>query len=87
MNSKLTLHDWAHAFGEAQSLGIIRTTPDDFIVNEIQSFELSGKGEHAFLLIEKCSENTDYVARLLARFAGVRQRDVSYAGLTHLRHY
>jgi len=77
----MSLPDWAYAYGGAQSQGIIRKVPDDFIVNEIQSFELSGTGEHAFILIEKCSENTDYVARLLARFAGVRQRDVSYAGL------
>lgn len=81
MNTHTLLPDWAYAYGGAQSQGTIRTTPDDFIVNEIQSFELSGVGEHAFILIEKCSENTDYVARLLARFAGVRQRDVSYAGL------
>ena len=81
MNTHTLLPDWAYAYGGAQSQGTIRTTPDDFIVNEIQSFELSGVGEQAFILIEKCSENTDYVARLLARFAGVRQRDVSYAGL------
>jgi len=81
LNTHTLLPDWAYAYGGAQSQGTIRTTPDDFIVNEIQSFELSGVGEHAFILIEKCSENTDYVARLLARFAGVRQRDVSYAGL------
>ncbi len=81
MNSYTALPDWSYAYGGAQSQGLIRQAPDDFIVNEIQSFELSGTGEHAFLLIEKCSENTDYVARLLARFAGVRQRDVSYAGL------
>lgn len=81
MNTNTALPDWAYAYGGAQSQGIIRQTPDDFIVNEIQSFELSGTGEHAFLQIEKCSENTEYVARELARFAGVRQRDVSYAGL------
>lgn len=77
----MQLEDWACAYGGAQSQGLIRQVPDDFIVNEIPSFEVSGVGEHAFVLIEKCSENTDYVARLLARFAGVRQRDVSYAGL------
>lgn len=81
MNYTSFLPDRAYAYGGAQSQGTIRNTPDDFIVNEIQSFEFSGTGEHAFVLIEKCSENTDYVARLLARFAGVRQRDVSYAGL------
>ncbi len=81
MNTSTVLPEWVCAFGGPQSQGVIRHIPDDFIVNEIQSFELSGVGEHAFLLIEKCSENTEYVARLLARFAGVRQRDVSYAGL------
>ena len=81
LNSNISLPDWSYAYGGAESQGVIRKTPDDFIVNEIQSFELSGTGEHAFLLIEKCSENTDYVARILARFASVRQRDVSYAGL------
>ncbi|MDF1582424.1 MAG: tRNA pseudouridine(13) synthase TruD [Methyloprofundus sp.] len=81
MNTQPALPDWAYAYGGAQSQGMIRKTPDDFIVNEIQSFDLSGVGEHAFLLIEKCGENTEFVARSLARFAGVRQRDVSYAGL------
>mgnify|MGYP000025751300 FL=1 len=81
MNTQSALPSWAYAYGGAQSQGVIRKTPDDFIVNEIQSFELSGSGEHAFLLIEKCGENTEYVARELARFAGVRQRDVSYAGM------
>jgi len=81
LNTQSALPNWAYAYGGAQSQGIIRKTPDDFIVNEIQSFELSGVGEHAFLLIEKCGENTEFVARALARFAGVRQRDVSYAGL------
>jgi tRNA pseudouridine13 synthase len=81
LNTQATLPNWAYAYGGPQSEGIIRKAPDDFIVNEIQSFELSGVGEHAFLLIEKCGENTEFVARALARFAGVRQRDVSYAGL------
>lgn len=81
MNSTNPLPNWAYAYGGPQSQGVIRKIPDDFIVNEMQSFQLSGSGEHAFVLIEKRSENTDYVARLLARFAGVRQRNVSYAGL------
>ncbi len=82
MNEEKTqLPIWETVYGGAQSTGVIRCAPDDFIVNEIQSFELSGEGEHAFLHIEKCNENTDYIARLLSRFSGVRQRDVSYAGL------
>ena len=72
---------WPYVYGGPSGLGKIRSTPEDFIVKENLAFEASGTGEHAFLQIEKTGENTDYVARQLARFANVRQRDVSYAGL------
>jgi len=76
-----TLPQWPCLYGQPASTGKIRTLPEDFIVTEHLSFEPSGEGEHVFLQIEKVGENTEYVARLLARFANVRQRDVSYAGL------
>jgi tRNA pseudouridine13 synthase len=72
---------WPYVYGGPSGLGKIRSIPEDFIVNENLAFEPSGAGEHAFLQIEKTGENTDYVARQLSRFANVRQRDVSYAGL------
>lgn len=72
---------WPYAFGGPSGSGGIKTEPDDFIVEEQLSFTPEGNGEHIFLYIEKCGENTEYVARLLARHAGVRQRDVSYAGM------
>jgi len=72
---------WPYVYGGPSGTGKIRSLPEDFIVKENLSFEPSGAGEHAFLLIEKKGENTEYVARQLARFANVRQRDVSYAGL------
>lgn len=72
---------WPFVYGQPSDQGKIRTVPEDFIVSENLSFEASGAGEHAFLRIEKTNENTDYVARQLARFAGVRQRDIGYAGL------
>ena len=72
---------WPYAYGEPSGSGKIRSVPEDFIVKENLSFEPSGAGEHAFLQIEKKGENTEYVARQLSRFANVRQRDVSYAGL------
>jgi tRNA pseudouridine13 synthase len=77
----ITIPLWAYAYDGPDSTGKIKTIPDDFVVEEQLPFEPEGAGEHSFLLIEKCGENTEYVARLLARFAGVRQRDVSYAGL------
>ncbi|MDD5462057.1 MAG: tRNA pseudouridine(13) synthase TruD [Methylococcales bacterium] len=72
---------WPYVYGQPSGSGKIRSLPEDFIVKENLSFEPSGSGEHVFLQIEKTGENTEYVARQLARFANVRQRDVSYAGL------
>ena len=81
MSQTIEIPVWPYAYGGPGGRGVIRTLPEDFIVKERLSFEPSGIGEHAFLLIEKTGENTEYVARQLARFAGVRQRDVSYTGL------
>lgn len=79
--TEITLPQWPFAFGGPSGTGEIKACVDDFIVEEILSFSPEGAGEHVFLHIEKCHENTEYVARLLARHAGVRQRDVSFAGL------
>lgn len=72
---------WPFVYGQPSGQGEIRVFPEDFIVSENLSFEPSGTGEHVFLEIQKTGENTDYIARQLARFAGVRQRDIGYAGL------
>jgi len=61
--------------------GTIRSTPEDFQVDEIQEFTPSGKGEHVWLHIQKTGENTDWVGGLLAKIADVPRRDVSYAGM------
>ena len=70
-----------HALGGPLGRGTIKLTPEDFVVEEVLGFDLSGDGEHVCLQIEKRGENTDYVARQLARFAGIPIRNVSYAGL------
>lgn len=75
------LPDWLCAYGGPSGNGDIKIQADDFIVEEILPFNPEGFGEHVFIFLEKCHENTEYVARLLARHAGVRQRDVSFAGL------
>ena len=79
--STIEIPVWNYAYGGPGSLGTIKSKPADFIVEEQLPFEPEGAGEHVFLQIQKCGENTDYVARMLARFAAVRQRDVSYAGI------
>ncbi|MDH5613270.1 MAG: tRNA pseudouridine(13) synthase TruD [Gammaproteobacteria bacterium] len=59
----------------------LKSFPEDFIVDEQLPFELSGEGEHAWLHIQKRGCNTDWVAKALAKIAGVRSRCVGYAGL------
>ncbi len=61
--------------------GTIRSTPEDFQVDEVQQFTPSGKGEHVWLHIQKTGENTDWVGGLLAKIADVPRKDVSYAGM------
>lgn len=68
------------AFGGPPCTGVIRAVPEDFLVDEISLFDPDGEGEHLLLRIEKRNTNTEWVAGLLARHAGVPRRDVSYAG-------
>ncbi|WP_409523473.1 tRNA pseudouridine(13) synthase TruD [Nitrincola sp. MINF-07-Sa-05] len=58
----------------------IRVQPEDFCVSEELGFEPCGEGEHLFLQIRKTSENTDWVARQLAKFCAIDPRHVTYAG-------
>lgn len=81
MSENFTLPIWSFAYGSPSGEGEIRVLPEDFIVEETLSFEPSGNGEHVFLQIQKTGENTEFVARQLARFAQVRQRDIGFAGL------
>lgn len=67
--------------GKPQSHGDLRTEPSDFQVIERLPFEPEGEGEHYYLYIRKTEANTLFVARQLAKFFNVKERDVSYAGL------
>lgn len=69
------------AYGGPPLTGVLRATPEDFVVDEDLGFAADGAGEHSFVRVEKRGANTDWVARELARFAGVTERAVSYAGL------
>ncbi|MGA9334799.1 MAG: tRNA pseudouridine(13) synthase TruD [Rudaea sp.] len=70
-----------YAYGGPPLIGILRATPEDFVVDEHLGIVADGAGEHIFVRVEKRGANTDWVARELARFAGVDARNVSYAGL------
>lgn len=61
--------------------GRLKSCNEDFRVDEIMPVSPSGEGEHLWLLIEKNGENTDWVAKALARHISVKPMAVSYAGL------
>jgi tRNA pseudouridine13 synthase len=70
------------AHGEPPPLAArLRSTPEDFVVEEILGYDADGSGEHALLWVEKRGANTDWLARELAKFAGVPPLAVGYAGL------
>ena len=59
----------------------LKTDNKDFIVDEIMPVKMSGEGEHSWLNITKAGLNTDAIATLLAKHAGVKSVAVSYAGM------
>lgn len=71
----------AIAWGGPACHGVIRSRPADFVVEEVLGFEPDGEGDHTLLRIRKTDANTDWVARQLARRAGVPARDVGFCGL------
>lgn len=71
----------AFAYGQPTLIGVIRTHYSDFKVDEKFAFDATGEGEHALLHIKKQDTNTDWLSRQISELAGVRQVDVSYAGL------
>ena len=73
--------DLPYAFGGPTCRGVIRSQPEDFQVDEVTLVEPDGVGEHCLIQVEKRNSNTEWVAALLARHAGVPRRDVSYAGM------
>ena len=71
----------AGALGPDVLRATIRGVPEDFVVEEQLGFVATGAGEHLWLLVEKRGANTVWVAQQLARWAGVAEHAVGYAGL------
>ncbi len=77
--------DPPYAHGSPPAAGLIRTDPEDFLVEERLGFEADGGSGHYLLLVEKRNANTLYVAKCLARAAGVAPGDIGFAGLKDRR--
>jgi tRNA pseudouridine13 synthase len=75
------LPDWVTAYDPLGLDAVIRSEPADFQVTENLPYAPDGAGEHEYLWIEKTGANTNWVAEKLAKFCGIRPRDVGYAGM------
>src|ERR1700677_2742939 len=61
--------------------GVIKSTPDDFVVEELPLYAPSGEGDHLYLRFTKRNLPTDVAVRMIARALAVDTRDVGVAGL------
>lgn len=61
--------------------GRIRTTPEDFLVDEIPAYDPSGEGDHLYLRFRKRGLTTDEAVRAIVRALGVDKRETGVAGL------
>jgi tRNA pseudouridine13 synthase len=77
--------EWAYASGIPQSHAHIKTHCNDFLVTEDLGYEPCGEGEHVYLDITKTDTNTDFLARSIAKLAGVPAKQVNYSGLKDRR--
>nr|WP_034497948.1 tRNA pseudouridine(13) synthase TruD [Buttiauxella agrestis] len=69
---------WLH--GKPQGTGLIKASPEDFVVIEDLGFGPDGDGEQLLLRILKNGCNTRFVADALAKYLKVPAREVSFAG-------
>ncbi len=61
--------------------GALRTTPEDFFVDEEPAYLPSGEGEHVFVKLEKRGLTTAMAVERIARALNVKDRDIGVAGM------
>jgi len=60
---------------------VIRSSPEDFVVEELPAYPASGKGEHLFITFRKRGLTTPDAVRALARALEVDPRGAGWAGM------
>jgi tRNA pseudouridine13 synthase len=65
--------------------GVIKETPEDFLVAEIPLYQPSGEGDHTYAEIEKRGVTTLDAIRRLSRSLDIPERDIGYAGMKDAR--
>lgn len=61
-------------------VGVLKDTPEDFVVEELPLYEACGEGEHLYLFIEKRELTTPELVRHLTRVLNIASGDVGFAG-------
>lgn len=61
--------------------GVIKTRPEDFLVEELPLYPAAGAGDHTYAVIEKRGLGTREAIDRLARALNVQRRDIGSAGL------
>jgi tRNA pseudouridine13 synthase len=74
----MTLH---YLHGTPAARGIIKASPEDFMVVEDLGYPADGEGEQLLVRIRKTGANTRFVAEALAKYLKVPARELSYAGM------
>ncbi len=64
---------------------LLKSSPDDFVVNEIPLYEPCGDGEHLYLTVRKRNMSHDELIRKVAKEFGVPSRNVGCAGRKDLK--
>lgn len=77
--------DFAYAYGAPLGSAGFREEFDDFQVYERLPQNPEGEGEHVYLYVRKTNNNTAWIAKQLAKAAGIQNMDVGYAGLKDRR--
>ncbi len=65
--------------------GVIKTTPEDFEVEEIPAYEPSGTGDFLYLWVEKRDMGAEFFVRHLAKRLAIAPGEVGTAGLKDRR--
>lgn len=79
--SDFYLPNLAFVSSKPQLSGNLKTSPQDFVVDEVLGFELSGAGDHLCALIEKRYLNTRDIVECLSKHFGIPSKAIGYCGL------
>lgn len=65
--------------------GVLKTTIEDFVVEEIPVYAPTGEGDHLFLWVEKRDVSAQFLVKILSQLLRLNPRDIGVAGLKDRR--